>query len=195
MRKKLLIAIAFAMGIWAYLLLLAATPRQAPAAAAPPPVTMGPEEGMTVLFSPGGGCTDAIIAEVTRATKTIDIQAYAFTSSAIAQAVVDAHDRGVRVRIMLDKGQRADHYSSATFFQNHHVPTYIDDQHAIAHSKVMMIDHNVLITGSFNFTKASEERNSENLLIIRGRPKLLAAYEGNFTRHLDHSVPLAVPSK
>ncbi|HET6250397.1 MAG TPA: phospholipase D family protein [Tepidisphaeraceae bacterium] len=192
MRKKLLLAIAFSLGIWAYLLVLAA-PRFGSASASVN--NPGAEDGINAFFSPNGGCTDAIVTELSKATKSIDVQAYSFTSPPLAQALVDANNRGVMVRIVLDKGQRTDHYSSATFFLNHHVPVYIDDQHAIAHNKIMLIDGKVLITGSFNFTRASEDRNAENLLIIHDRPKLLAAYVGNFEHHFGHSIPMVPEDK
>jgi phosphatidylserine/phosphatidylglycerophosphate/cardiolipin synthase-like enzyme len=54
----------------------------------------------------------------------------------------------------------------ATFLSKCGVSTYIDDKHAIAHNKIMIIDRGTVITASFNFTKAAEERNAENLLII-----------------------------
>ena len=50
---------------------------------------------------------------------------------------------------------------------NSGIPTYIDDKHAIAHNKIMVIDRQTIITGSFNFTKAAEEKNAENLLILK----------------------------
>lgn len=68
-----------------------------------------------VYFSPHGGCTDAIIREVTKAKSTLLIQAYSFTSAPIAKAVVNARRRGVKVQVILDKSQRTDKYSSATF--------------------------------------------------------------------------------
>ena len=142
---------------------------------------------ITAHFSPKGGCTDAIVATIGEARQTLDIQAYSFTSVPIAQAVVAAQNRGVKVRAVLDKSQRTEKYSSATFLKNHNVPTYIDDQHAIAHNKIMIIDGQTLLTGSFNFSKAAEESNAENLLIIRGHPELIKQYAANFDKHLAHS--------
>ncbi|KHK00318.1 Endonuclease [Desulfovibrio sp. TomC] len=62
----------------------------------------------------------------------------------------------------------------------------IDDKHAIAHNKVMIIDGATVITGSFNFTKAAEEKNAENLLIIRDM-SLAKIYLSNWKQHQDHS--------
>jgi phosphatidylserine/phosphatidylglycerophosphate/cardiolipin synthase-like enzyme len=80
------------------------------------------------------------------------VQAYSFTSALIAKALVDAHKRGVRVQVILDKSQRTEQYSSADFLANQRVPTTIDANHAISHNKVMVIDGEIVITGSFNFT-------------------------------------------
>jgi len=83
--------------------------------------------------------------------------------------LVEAHQRGVRTEIILDKSQRTEKYSAADFTAHLGVPTYIDEAHAIAHNKIMIIDQEIVITGSFNFTKAAEERNAENLLIIKDK--------------------------
>jgi hypothetical protein len=70
------------------------------------------------------------------------------------------------------------------------IPVRIDDRHAIAHNKVMVVDGVTVITGSFNFTKNAEENNAENLLVIRS-PDLAAKYAANWKVHADHSDPYA----
>ena len=62
----------------------------------------------------------------------------------------------------------------------------IDAKHAIAHNKVMVIDHRFVISGSFNFTKAAESSNAENLLIIDD-PDLAKKYMDNWQHHFEHS--------
>jgi phosphatidylserine/phosphatidylglycerophosphate/cardiolipin synthase-like enzyme len=84
------------------------------------------------------------------------VQAYSFTSAPIANALVDAHKRGVNVQVILDKSQRTEKYSSADFVARAGIPTFIDAKHAIAHNKIMVIDGYEILTGSFNFTKAAE---------------------------------------
>ena len=118
--------------------------------------------------------------------KTIFVQAYSFTSAPIAKALVDAHKRGLDVRVILDKSQRGEKYSSADFVIHAGIPVWIDARHAIAHNKIMVIDGEVVITGSFNFTKNAEENNAENLLVIRS-PELAAKYASNWDAHLQHS--------
>ena len=140
-----------------------------------------------VFFSPHGGATEAVVGELGNAKKEILVQAYSFTSAPIAKALVDAHKRGVKVTVVLDRSQRSEKYSSADFVNNAGIPTYIDAKHAIAHNKIMIIDGATLITGSFNFTKAAEEKNAENLLVIKGDDALVKKYLANFKEHLEHS--------
>ena len=145
-----------------------------------------------VCFTPEYGatpnCTQAIVAAIDSARRSILLQAYSFTSAPIAKALVKAHRRGVNVRVILDKIANTRHYSSATFLEHVGVPVWIDAQHTIAHNKVMVIDDATVITGSFNFTRAAEEHNAENLLIIHD-PALAARYTQNWNRHLAHSQP------
>jgi phosphatidylserine/phosphatidylglycerophosphate/cardiolipin synthase-like enzyme len=139
-----------------------------------------------VYFSPQGGCTEAIVGELNNAKSEILVQAYSFTSQPIAKALVEAHKRGVRTEIILDKSQRGEKYSAADFTAHMGVPTYIDSVHGIAHNKIMIIDQETVITGSFNFTKAAEERNAENILIIKSK-ELAREYLDNWEKHKAHS--------
>ena len=146
----------------------------------------GPQPHIEVFISPQDGCTEAIVSALDHATNTVLVQAYYFTSSPIAKALVDAHKRGVNVQIILDKSQRTEKYSSADFVAHAGIPTYIDARHAIAHNKIMVIDEYKILTGSFNFTKAAEEKNAENLLVIQD-VALAAKYAKNWQKHLEHS--------
>ena len=159
-----------------------------PAYAEPP----GTPPAIEVYFSPKGGCTESVVRELRAANQSVLVQAYSFTSAPIAKALVDAHKRGVKVQVILDKSQRTDKYSSATFLHNAGIPTSIDTAHAIAHNKIMVIDGAVLITGSFNFTKAAGEKNAENLLVVRDR-QLAAKYAANWEVHFKHSERYELP--
>jgi phosphatidylserine/phosphatidylglycerophosphate/cardiolipin synthase-like enzyme len=175
-------------------LCLAGKPRLA-SSSAPTPVPLPPlpsatttPSPVTVCFTPGGNCTGAIVQALTDAKSTVLAQAYSFTSAPIAKALLDAHKRGVQVQVILDKSQRSDKYSSADFLANQGVPVAIDANHAIAHNKIIVIDGELVLTGSFNFTKAAQEKNAENLLIIRD-PTLAAQYTQNWETHRQHSQP------
>ena len=141
---------------------------------------------VSLYFSPRGGAQQAIVDAIGQAKESVYVQAYSFTSAPIAKALLEAHKRGVTVEAVLDKSQRTAQYSGATFLKNEGIPVYIDAAHAIAHNKVMVIDGQTVVTGSFNFTKAAEEKNAENLLIIKDKG-LARLYMDNWERHRGHS--------
>jgi len=151
------------------------------------PIQSSPNS-LEVFFSPQGGCTEAIVKTLDQAKSSVLIQAYSFTSVPIAKAVVDAQKRGVKTEVIFDKSQRTEKYSSADFLAHAGIKVLIDDKHKIAHNKIMVIDSNTVITGSFNFTKAAEEGNAENLLVICSKD-LAAKYIDNWNKHAEYSEP------
>jgi phosphatidylserine/phosphatidylglycerophosphate/cardiolipin synthase-like enzyme len=153
-----------------------------------PPVTL-PQENPTTLevcFSPHTECTPAIVKELSEAKESVLVQAYSFTSDPISEALLNAFRRGVKVKVILDKRGKTEKSSKATFFFEARIPTKIDAAHNAAHNKIMVIDGETVITGSFNFTKAAEKKNAENLLIIHDR-KLAEKYVKNWLEHAQHS--------
>ena len=153
-----------------------------------PPVTL-PQENPTTLevcFSPHRECTSAIVKELSKAKDSVLIQAYYFTSAPIAEALLDAFRRGVKVEVILDKMGKTQKSSKATFFFEAGIPTKIDAAHKAAHNKMMVTDGETVVTGSFNFSNAAEKKNAENLLIIHDR-KLAKKYVKNWLEHAQHS--------
>ncbi len=144
------------------------------------------ETSVRVCFTPGEPCGRAIVVEMDGAKREILIQAYGFTSKDLAAAAMRAVKRGVRVRAILDKSNRSDRYSAATFLAHAGAEVSIDARHAIAHNKIMVIDGETVVTGSYNFTRAAEERNAENVLIVRSK-RLAEAYAENWRKHAGHS--------
>lgn len=139
-------------------------------------------ETYQVCFTPGDNCTGLIVKTVNQAKKSIYVQAYSFTSAPIAEALTTAKRRGVDVNVVLDKSQVKDNkYSSARYLINQHIPVWVDYKPAIAHNKVMIIDHEIVITGSFNFTKAAQFKNAENVLIINNE-NLAEKYYANWLK-------------
>lgn len=119
-----------------------------------------------VCFTPGENCTQQIIDEITKAKRQILVEAYSFTSKPISNALVDAKQRGVDIKILLDKSQIKAKYSSFSYLKDQNIWLKIDYKPAIAHNKIMIVDNMTTITGSFNFTNAAQKRNAENVLII-----------------------------
>ncbi|WP_353272841.1 MULTISPECIES: phospholipase D family protein [unclassified Wolbachia] len=134
----------------------------------------------TVCFTPGENCTNLIIDSVDHAKKSVLVQAYQFTSKPIAESLIQAKKRGVEVKIILDKSQIHSKYSVVNELFEQGIKIYIDFKPAIAHNKVMIIDNQKIITGSFNFSDAAQKKNAENLLIITGDPPLVEQYIKNW---------------
>ncbi|MEI9478805.1 MAG: phospholipase D family protein [Deltaproteobacteria bacterium] len=141
-----------------------------------------------VFFSPNGGCTKAIVDNLNWAERYIRVQAYSFTSKPIADALIAAHKRGVDVKVLLDKSQLHGKGSKLDLLVQAGVPVMIDKKHAIAHNKVMIIDGVTVLTGSFNFTNAAEDKNAENLFVIRDKV-VAKKYRNNWNSHSKHSEP------
>jgi len=140
-----------------------------------------------VHFSPKGGCTDVVVAELKRARHEVLVLAYSFTSQPIAQALVEAKKRGVHVEIVLDHSNETEVHTDLTYFIEQGLAPLVDPHHAIAHNKIMVIDRHTVLTGSFNFTNQAEHENAENLLVLRHYSDLSAAYRQNFTAHKEHA--------
>ena len=156
-----------------------------------PKAPAGPEA--EVCFSPKGGCAMKIVDAIQQAKKSIYLQAYGFTSDPIAQALASAKGRGVEVYILLDRSDDAgSSHSRLKTLLDSHVPTWIDGKHAIAHNKVVVIDEELVLTGSYNFTAAAERSNAENMLFIHSTP-LASKYITNWKTHQAHSVAPTAP--
>lgn len=140
-----------------------------------------PSTTYQVCFVPdGASCEKLLISSINNATKSIRVQAYSFTSAPIAEALVKAHRRNVKIEVILDASQETERYSGATFLANAGVPVAIDYKPAISHNKIMIFDGASVFTGSFNFSKSAESRNAENGLVIRGDANLVKAYNDNW---------------
>ena len=59
------------------------------------------------------------------------------------------------------------------------LPSNIYKGKGIQHNKLVLIDDFIIISGSYNFTKAAEEKNSENLILIQSK-EIYKIYEKNF---------------
>jgi phosphatidylserine/phosphatidylglycerophosphate/cardiolipin synthase-like enzyme len=117
------------------------------------------------------------------------VQGYGFTSVPIADALIAAHQRGVRVEVLLDRSNQTAPSSEAGAVAKAGIPVWIDAHHPIAHNKVLIIDGRILLTGSFNWTKQAEA-NAENLLLISD-PALAKRYADNWNAHKAHSTPFS----
>lgn len=145
-------------------------------------------ESIEVGFSPGTA-EALVVRTIDSAKKEILVAAYSFTDKNIARSLVNASRRGVYVRVVLDKSQLTERYSSATFLANERVAVRIDRDHAIMHNKYMVIDGITVQTGSFNYTSSAAHKNAENVLVVHENPLLAKEYATDWIDHWGHSTP------
>lgn len=143
-----------------------------------------------VCFTPGQDCTHQITDQILMAKHSIFVQAYNFTSKDIANALIKAKNKGVDVKVILDKSQLTQRYSLLHYIFDAGIPVWIDTKPAIAHNKIMIIDEKEVITGSFNFTDNAQKRNAENLVFITDI-KLAQEFIQNWYKREHQSKPYA----
>ena len=140
-----------------------------------------------VRFSPRGHCTQLVEETIAQAKERVWVQAYGFTSLPIADALIAAHQRGVEVKILVDRSQVKSKYSQVRHVMQQGIIVAVDKVPGIAHNKVMIVDDAYVLTGSFNWTKAAETRNAENLLLIRDT-KLNRIYAAEWQKRAEEAL-------
>lgn len=97
------------------------------------------------------------------------MQAYSLTHTDIIDALIKAKKRGLIVKILLDKSNLITKHSIIKRLKENNIQVKVDNVRGIAHNKIIIVDKIIVITGSFNFTKAADNRNSENIIVIKDR--------------------------
>jgi phosphatidylserine/phosphatidylglycerophosphate/cardiolipin synthase-like enzyme len=141
-----------------------------------------------VCFVPGDDCGALVAREIDEARSSIRVQAYTFTSPRIAHALGRARRRGVDVLALLDEreARRPNEAAAIRTLVQAGVGLRLDGAHSTAHNKVLVIDEETVVTGSFNFSVSAERYSAENVLVLRGQPRLVRAYSDNWARHWIH---------
>ena len=135
---------------------------------------------LEVYFSLYDDPESIIIKNIDNANEFINIAMYAFTDREIAQAILIAKDRGVDIKIYLDRSQVNAKYSKSRYFINNVIKNIrISSNNYIMHNKFAVIDNEMVITGSYNWTASAGERNDENLLVIDDK-NIIKKYQNQF---------------
>lgn len=119
-------------------------------------------------FTPDEPCMDLIIYNILSAKKLILVQAYVITSEKIVHALIKAHQGKVNVQLLVDKNAPTSKGSKIDLILQHGIPVIVDKTAGLSHNKIMIIDDEYVITGSFNWTNGAQTRNAENIVIIKG---------------------------
>jgi phosphatidylserine/phosphatidylglycerophosphate/cardiolipin synthase-like enzyme len=163
-------------------------------AAVDPPPELSAEGTVQVAFPPWDDAQALVVAAVANARRQIFVQAFSFTSSTLARALIAAKRRGVDVQVTADREQVfGGGFTRIPELATAGIAVWLEVRYAAAHSKVMIIDPDsqvpVLITGSYNWTWSAQHRNAENLLIVRGNRAMTDAYLQNWQRRRREALP------
>ena len=156
-----------------------------------------PAQGtVQVAFTPWDDAEATIVEGIRQARKQILVQAFSFTSRVLANALTAAKRRGVDVQVMADREQTfGGEASRIPDLVQAGIPVMLEVRYQSAHNKVMVIDAGTadaaVITGSYNWTYAAQNKNAENVLILRHNPELASAYAANWRRHVAEALPYA----
>jgi phosphatidylserine/phosphatidylglycerophosphate/cardiolipin synthase-like enzyme len=145
-----------------------------------------PAEILAIYFTPPAGGASGLIKQIDGAKKSIKVMAYGFTATNLAEALVRAKRRGVDVGLIQDEKSAQNNRETLPILLAAGIEVRSDGKHAIQHNKVMLIDDDIVITGSYNFTKSAESRNAENIMIVRSS-YAAKRYADNWKLHWEHS--------
>jgi phosphatidylserine/phosphatidylglycerophosphate/cardiolipin synthase-like enzyme len=151
-----------------------------------------PAEILAIYFTPPAGAASGLIKQIDGAKKSIKVMAYGFTATNLAEALVRAKRRGVDVGLIQDEKSAQNNRETLPILLAAGIDVRSDGKHAIQHNKVMLIDDDIVITGSYNFTKSAEKRNAENIMIVRSS-YAAKRYADNWKLHWDHSEKVTEP--
>lgn len=153
-----------------------------------------PDSGMPCKkFHSGEGCTRkncksihdqgssllTFLSYINAAKKTMDICVFTITCDEIADAVLAAHERGVKVRVITDDGQAKGKGSDIQTFIDAGIPVRDDHSYTYMHHKFCVIDKTVLLNGSFNWSRQAVVGNAENCVVHKGGP-IITRFDEHF---------------
>jgi phosphatidylserine/phosphatidylglycerophosphate/cardiolipin synthase-like enzyme len=134
-----------------------------------------------VYFSLYDNPQKEIIKNINQAQAFINIAMYTFTDQEIALSLAKAQNRGIQVRVYLDRSQIESTYSVSRLLVQEGLKVRISTNNYIMHHKFAIIDNRLLLTGSYNWTLAANNKNNENLMVIDD-PEVITRYQNQFEK-------------
>lgn len=146
---------------------------------------MPPGATFEVGFSPKRNALEVVMSFILSAQSELLVAAYSFTSKEIAFALVEAKNRGVDVRVVVDHGQNNDEqggYKAVDYLSSQGIPVFRSENYAAMHHKFMVADGDSVQLGSFNYTASANSRNAETAVAFRKTPLLASVYRTEWLR-------------
>ncbi|MEZ6142528.1 MAG: phospholipase D-like domain-containing protein [Zavarzinella sp.] len=139
------------------------------------------QEDAFACFSPGMACIQEILRQIQLARTSIDVCVFTITDDRISDALIQAHSRGIKVRVITDNDKSEDQGSDIVRLVRAGIPCIMDETEAHMHHKYAIFDDVRLLSGSFNWTRSATEYNNENL-IVTPDSKLVKEFRSNFEK-------------
>jgi phosphatidylserine/phosphatidylglycerophosphate/cardiolipin synthase-like enzyme len=136
---------------------------------------------LEVYFSPDDGTQDRLLELIASADQSISFLAYAFTSEPLADALIQRAQEGLSVSGVVDENQASNADTQLDNLRAAGIPVRLDGNPHSMHHKVLLIDGEIVVTGSYNFSNNAEMRNDENTLIIYNK-NIAELYQAEFER-------------
>lgn len=130
-------------------------------------------------FSPGDACLDRLLRLIRGATARLDVCVYTVTDDRIAEALLDAHQRRLAIRVISDDVKAGDLGSDVDRLATAGIPVSVDRGPGHMHHKFLLADGRVLAVGSYNWTRSAATENHEDL-VVTDHPELVAAFSAEF---------------
>ncbi|MFT5906832.1 MAG: cardiolipin hydrolase [Cryomorphaceae bacterium] len=138
----------------------------------------------SAYFSPGEDCLHRIRRLISEAQHSLDICVFTITDNRIVEKIIEAHRRGIAIRIISDDDKSEDLGSDMERLEQSGINCIYDATSAHMHHKFAIADGHTLLNGSFNWTRSATTANSENILVTNN-PKLVTKYAAAFDKLWD----------
>ncbi len=134
-----------------------------------------------VFFSPGESCWQQIAHRFSTCRRSADVCVFTITDDRITRTILDAHRRGLTIRILTDNDKAFDLGSDVPRLREAGIPVKVDETPFHMHHKFAIFDGVRLLNGSYNWTRSAAEQNEENI-VDTGNPVQVAAFAKEFQR-------------
>lgn len=130
-------------------------------------------------FTPGDDCPRRIAGLLKAAKKSAELCVFTITDDRISDEIIEAHRRGIAVRIVTDDEKAFDPGSDISRLEKAGLPVRVDRSQYHMHHKFALFDGEKLLTGSYNWTRSAASNNEENF-IITGEPRFVSRFSDLF---------------
>lgn len=133
-----------------------------------------------IAFTPSKDCEHKIVELINKSKKYIDVAVYSINNQQIVEALYNAKQQNVAIRILTDRRQASGKYSKVMEMHEKGLNVRVHTKNKYEHNKFAIFDGKAASTGSYNWTNAASDKNSENCLFLLKEPDNIKVYQDRF---------------